>query len=175
MIKFVASVQRFYVNIMIWLVGRLLEAASKVDKKIQEEIEALPSAFAFSMGVLPRGPEFIVQKQASGTFYCQRKNDAIPADLVISFKHVKHAFLVLSFQESTARSFANDRMLLDGEINLAMIVVRCLDRMESLVLPKMIAQRAVKRYPSISFLDKSWLAIKIYLQLVAGLFRRSYV
>lgn len=175
MIKFFAYIQLVYVNLMIWLVGRLLEAASKVDKKIQEEIKALPSAFAFSMGVLPGGPEFIVQKQASGMFYCKRKKDTIPADLIISFKHVKHAFLVLAFQESTARSFANDRMLLDGEINLAMIVVRCLDRMESLVLPKFIAVRAVKCYPTISFLEKLRLAIEIYLRLVAGLFRRSHV
>ena len=160
---------------MIWLIGRLLEAASKVDKKIQEEIVALPAAFAFSMGILPNGPEFIVQKQTDGTLYCKRKNDTISADLIISFKHVKHAFLILSFQESTARSFANDRMLLDGDIELGMIVVRCLDRMECLVLPKFVAARAVKRYPSISLPKKFTLAVKIYMQVLAGLFRRGHV
>ena len=167
--------QIIYVNIMIWLIGRLLEAASKVDKLIQNEISALPDAFTFSMGILPNGPEFIVQKQADGTFYCSRKNDTIPAELIISFKHVKHAFLILSFQESTARSFANDRMLLDGEVDLGMIIVRCLDRMECLVLPKFIAVRAVKRYPSISLSKKLTLAVKIYMQVLAGLFRRSHV
>jgi len=175
MIKIVARLQVIYVNFMIWLVGRLLEAASKVDKRIQEEIVALPTAFAFSMRVLPSGPEFTVQKQPDGTLYCKRKNDKIPAELTISFKHVKHAFLVLSFQESTARSFANDRMLLDGEIDLGMVVVRCLDRMESLVLPKFIAMRAVKRYPSISLSKKLTLAVKIYVQVLAGLFRRGHV
>lgn len=175
MIKLIARIQIVYVNIMIWLIGRLLEAASKVDKNIREEIVELPTAFAFSMGILPNGPEFIVQKQANGRFYCKRKNDTIPADLTISFKHVKHAFLILSFQESTARSFANDRMLLDGDLNLAMIIVRCLDRMESLVLPRFIAVRAVKRYPSIAFWEKLMLAVKIYLQVLAGFFRRSHV
>ena len=105
MIKITARVQVIYVNIMIWLIGRLLEAASKVDKLIQNEISALPDAFTFSMRILPYGPEFIVQKQADGTFYCSRKNDTIKAELIISFKHVKHAFLILSFQESTARAF----------------------------------------------------------------------
>ena len=175
MIKMTARMQIIYVNIMIWLIGRLLEAASKVDKLIQYEISALPDAFTFSMGILPNGPEFIVQKQADGTFYCSRKNDTIPAELIISFKHVKHAFLILSFQESTARSFANDRMLLNGEVDLGMIIVRCLDRMESLVLPKFIAVRAVKRYPSISLSKKLTLAVKIYMQVLAGLFRRSHV
>ncbi len=175
MTKLTARFQVFYVKLMIWLIGRLLEAASKVDKQIQGEIKAFPAGFAFSMGVLPNGPDFTVQKQADGTLYCSRKNDTIPAALTISFKHVKHAFLILSFQESTARSFANDRMLLDGEINLAMIVVRCLDRMEVLVLPKFIAKRAVKRYPPISLWEKIPLAQLIYFYLLAGLFRRRHV
>lgn len=162
-------------KIMIWFIGRLLEAASEVDKKIQEEIKALSTGFAFSMDVLPSGPAFTMQKQADGTLYCSRKNDTIPAALTISFKHVKHAFLILSFQESTARSFANDRMLLDGEINLAMIIVRCLDRMEILVLPKFIAKRAVKRYPPISLWEKIPLAQLIYFYLLVGLFRRRHV
>jgi hypothetical protein len=76
MIKLVARFQVIYVKIMIWLIGRLLEAASKVDKIIQYEISVLPDAFACSIGILPNGPEFIVQKQADGTFYCSRKNDA---------------------------------------------------------------------------------------------------
>ena len=139
------------------------------------EIATLPDAFTYSMSILPSGPEFTVQKQADGTFYCFRKNDTAPTDLTISFKHVKHAFLIFSFQESTARSFANDRMLLDGEINLGMVVVRCLDRMEVLVLPKFIATRAVKRYPSISLSEKLPLALRIYMQFIAGLFRRSHV
>ena len=48
-------------------------------------------------------------------------------------------------------------------------MVRCLDRMEALVLPKFIARRAVKRYPSIPLLEKLWLAIRIYLQMLIGL------
>ena len=127
------------------------------------------------MGVLPRGPEFTVQKQPDGSLYCKRGRDTMPADLVISFKHVKHAFLILSFQESTARSFVNDRVVLDGEINLGMIVVRCLDRMECLVLPRFVAVRAVKRYPPIPLFEKLGLAVRIYLRVLAGLFRRGHV
>ena len=99
----------------------------------------------------------------------------MPADLTISFKHIKHAFLTLSFQESTARAFANDRMLLDGDLNLAMIIVRCLDRMETLVLPKFIAKRAVKHYPPIAMSEKLFLAMKIYVHVLVGLFRRHHV
>ena len=45
MIKLAAQIQVIYVGIMIWLIGRLLEAASKVDKVIQQELVALPEVF----------------------------------------------------------------------------------------------------------------------------------
>jgi len=172
MIKISAWVQAIYVTIMTWLIGRLLEAASMADKKIQSEVIGLPESFVFSMGSLPDGPKFVMQKQDDGTFRCLRKKDTTAVDLVISFKHVKHAFLVFSFQEGTARSFANERIVLNGEINLAMIIVRCLDRMEALVLPRFIAVKALKRYPSIRVSEKLFLALKIYMQFLIGLFRR---
>lgn len=175
MIKLAARLRRFYVGFMMWLIGRLLEASSRTDRVIQSEAEALPDGFGFSMTVMPNGPGFIVQKQPDNTFYCQRRRDRLNADLVISFKHVRHAFLILSFQESTARSFVNDRVVLNGEIDLGMIVVRCLDRMECLVLPKFIAARAVKRYPRIPVGEKIKLASGIYLRLIAGLFRSGHV
>lgn len=44
--------------------------------------------------------------------------------------------------------FANDRMIADGDISNAIRLVRCLNKMEALILPKMVAQLAVKEYPS---------------------------
>ena len=99
MIKLAAGFRRLYVGFMMWLIGRLLEASSRTDRVIQNEAEALPDGFGFSMTVMPGGPGFVVQKQPDGTFYCKRGRDELEADLVISFKHVRHAFLILSFQE----------------------------------------------------------------------------
>lgn len=173
MIKIIVWFQFIYVRFMTWLIGRLLEAISLVDKKVRDELTALPDSFAFSMGSLPSGPKFAMQKLADGSLYCLRRNDTDEAGLIISFKHVRHAFLVFAFQEGTAISFANERILVDGEISYAVIVVRCLDRMESLVLPRFIANRALKRYPSVPLHEKLSLAFKIYWQLIKGLFRRS--
>jgi hypothetical protein len=60
-------------------------------------------------------------------------------DLTITFKHLTHAFMVFSFQESTAQAFANDRMIADGDVSSAIRLVRCLNKMESLILPKVVA------------------------------------
>lgn len=91
-------------------------------------------------------------------------------DLVFEFKHTAHAFLVLSFQESTPQAFANDRLLVDGEFTNAMKVLRALNRMQAIVLPKFVAVRALKAYPAIGLMEKIVLAVKIYLRMVVQLF-----
>ncbi len=53
---------------------------------------------------------------------------------------------------------------------LAMKVVRMLNRMECIVLPKFVAARAVKAYPSIGLGDKLGLAARVYGRLVIELF-----
>ena len=92
-----------------------------------------------------------------------------PVDVSLKFKHLNHAFLVLSFQEGTAQAFANDRLLVDGEIADTMKLVRCLNRMESLILPKIIAERALKRYPDLALLSKIAGGGRIYKQVVSNL------
>ena len=95
-------------------------------------------------------------------------------DLTITFKHLTHAFLVFSFQESTAQAFANDRMIADGDVSSAIRLVRCLNKMEALILPKLIASLAVKRYPAeLTFKEKFTGAKNIYLKVAQSYFKRS--
>ncbi|MCG8670093.1 MAG: SCP2 sterol-binding domain-containing protein [Pseudomonadales bacterium] len=162
------SFQRAYVTGMMSLISRLLQAGSEVDDDIQREVAALPDGFVFRMEVMPDSPSLMLQKR-DGTLHILPKESPIKSDLTIKFKHVTHAFLVFSFQEGTATAFANDRMLLDGNTALAMKIVRCLNRVESLVLPKVVAERAVKTYPDIKLLDKLQLSTKTYSKLVSNL------
>nr|MCS5560079.1 hypothetical protein [Marinobacter nauticus] len=89
-----------------------------------------------------------------------------PVDLSIQFKHIAHAFLVLSFQEKTSVAFANDRMLVDGDVSYAVRMTRVLNRLESFILPRLIAERAVKEYPAtIKLPEKLISAARIYLKV----------
>ena len=161
--------KRPYVALLMEVIGRGLEAASEVDAGIQHEVRNLPDGFTFDMRAVPDGPSFAMEKcGASGLRYLG-SSAPHPPDVSLKFKHVEHAFLVMSFQEGTAQAFANDRLLLDGEIAYAMKLVRCLNRMESLILPKFIAVRALKRYPKLPVLEKLVGGGKIYLRLAKNL------
>ncbi len=39
-------------------------------------------------------------------------------------------------------------MIADGDVSAAIRLVRCLNKMESLILPKLVASLAVKEYPT---------------------------
>lgn len=164
--------KRRYVALMMEVIGRSMEAASQVDKVIRAEVRNLPERLMFEMRVMPNGPALVMVKTEEGTLRYIGSSAPRKVDVAMKFKHLQHAFLVFSFQESTARSFANDRILLDGEIAYAMKIVRCLNRMESLILPRFIAQRALKRYPTdLSLLEKLAGGSRIYSQVAMNLIR----
>ncbi len=167
--KLQLDLERAYVTTMIDVVGRGLVSASQVDDEVRQELSGLPAGYQIQMTVLPAGPGFVAEVQADGSLLLAASPKAKP-DLSVKFKHLSLAFQVFSFQEGTARAFANDRMLVDGEVSHAIRLVRCLNKMEALILPKLVAARAVKRYPALPLNEKIAKAARIY-----GLVAKNFV
>ncbi|ENX39353.1 hypothetical protein [Acinetobacter sp. NIPH 2100] len=167
------TLQFAYVKLMMDVVGRGLVMASQVDSEVQQEVSKFPIGFILSMNVFPNGPAFIARVTEKKQLELLPNYKGKP-DLTITFKHLTHAFLVFSFQESTAQAFANDRMIADGDVSSAIRLVRCLNKMEALILPKLIASLAVKRYPTeLTFKEKFTGAKNIYLKVAKSYFKRS--
>lgn len=165
--------QLAYVKLMMDVIGRGLVMASQVDKEIQQEVAKFPANFILSMNVFPNGPAFIAKVTENNQLVLLEKSETKP-DLTITFKHLSHAYLVFSFQEGTAQAFANDRMIADGDLSYAIRLVRCLNKMESLILPKLLAELAVKEYPTdLTLKDKITGAANIYLKVAQSYFKRS--
>jgi len=116
------------------------------------------------MRVNPNGPCCLLQRIHSGLSYLG-VSDSGAADMEIIFKHLQHAWLLYTFQENTPTAFARNRIVLDGEVGHATVFNRCLARLLTLILPRLIAERAVKRYPAIALWQKLRLAISIYLRI----------
>jgi hypothetical protein len=162
-----SAVRRVYVVAMMQIVARALVATSRADAEVRRELSILPRGYQIRMIVDPSGPGFVVESRGDGTLALA----AAPkpqADLSIRYKHIAHAFLVLSFQEGTARAFANDRMVADGDVAHATRLVRCLNRMESLILPAPLARHAVKRYRRVPLAEKLQRAVRIYYGVAAS-------
>jgi hypothetical protein len=161
--------RRFYVGLMFQVMGRALQAVSELDADVQEEAQVLPEGFLFEMMVMPSGPRLVVEHIGQGRFLYHGETAPRPTDLSIRFKHIAHAFLVLSFQEKTSVAFANDRMLVDGDVSYAIRMTRILTRLETFILPRLIAQRAVKEYPkNLRLPQKLVSAARIYLKVATN-------
>lgn len=140
--------KKIYIMIMLWIVGRAIQVAAKVDTVVRKEIENLPEGFSFSLGVLPAGPTMVMTYDKKGDFRYMGSGRDVKPKLRLGIKSMDTAFLVFTFQESTSVAFARDRFVADGDLPAALSVVRILDRIEVLLLPKIIAKLAVKRYPA---------------------------
>jgi len=134
-------VKRAYVALMLWFVGRAIEAAARVDEAVKAEFDGLSPEFSFSLGVMPQGPTMIVGKDAQGLVKYRGWNpEGEKIDLKMKIKNLEGAILMFTFQESTAVATARNRLIVDGEVSAACAVVRVLDIVEVYLLPKLIAK-----------------------------------
>lgn len=141
-------IKRIYIAIMLWIVGRAIQAAARVDKVVKEEFKNLRDDFVFSLGVLPGGPYMIVGKDKNGRVKYMGWNPAgKKLTLKLGLKNMEAAFLVFTFQESTCVGFAHNRFVVEGDLSDGLAFVRILDLVEMYLLPWFITKLAVKRYP----------------------------
>lgn len=167
------ALEQAYVRLMMDVIGRGLVMASQVDDEVRYEVSKFPVNFVLSMDVFSNEASFVARVNEQHQLELVTLKDRKP-DLTITFKHVHHAFLVFSFQESTAQAFANDRMIADGDLSYAIRLVRCLNKMEALILPKLVAELAVKEYPQqLSLKEKLSNAAHIYLKVAQSYVKRS--
>ena len=153
--------QLAFVRTMLPLLGGLLEAGSEVDPVVRHEVASLPEDLIFGMTVF--GADAQLRLARRGDTLVQLAPESAPRPtLDIVFKHVSVAFLVVSFQESTALAFARGRLVVHGDTALAMRVTRCLDRMEAVTLPGPVAARALKAVPHIPLAERLPLAARYY-------------
>lgn len=167
------ALEQAYVKLMLDVIGRGLAMASQVDDEIKQDVAKFPIGFTISMDVFNNDASFIAKVNDQ---HHLELVDHVPTkpDLTITFKHIHHAFLVFSFQESTAQAFANDRMIADGDLGHAIRLVRCLNKMEALILPKAVAELAVKEYPNqLSLKEKLAGAANIYLKVAQSYIKGS--
>jgi hypothetical protein len=58
--------------------------------------------------------------------------------------------------------------IVDGDITATMRLVRCFERLEVMILPKLLGLRVMRNYPSLSLSEKLTGACQIYLGVLSG-------
>lgn len=161
--------KKAYISVMMWFLGRSIQATSRVDKEVRKEFEEMPAGYTFSMGVVPNGPSLIVGKDKKGRVrYLGGNPEGKKIDLRMTIKNLEAALLLFTFQESTVTSICRDRIDFAGDLPPALAVIRVLNMVEVYILPKMIAKLAVKRYPAWTVRRLLFGRVRIYFRAILG-------
>jgi hypothetical protein len=158
------TAQRAFVATMFEVLARLIVAGSAADPVVQRELLGFPDDYTIGFSIHGDTLGFRVAKRGARFVPAPRQGRA---DLELVFKHIAHAFALVSFQESSAVAYANDRFVTHGDIALAMRFMRCLDRNLAIVLPPPIAARALKAAPEIPLGER----VRTTARTVGGLMR----
>lgn len=174
MSSFRESLKRFYVALMMRIVGWGLRAMSRVDPVVRAEAAGFPDGMVIAMTAMPDGPSMVLQKIPGGPLRYLGGRLPRHTDLAIRFKHLDFAFRVFGFIESTPTAFARARMVVDGDLAAGIRLVRCMYRLEALLMPRFIAARGMKRYPAdLGLGEKLAMNLKIYGRIALDLVTRS--
>lgn len=134
------------IKIVLFIMGRGMQSASKHDNDIKEEIKSFPEGFQITMKVLPNGSALTVKKQGNRMKYLGSNNN-IDADLIIHFKNTESAFMIFTAQMGTPQGFAEHRISVKGELRYAMTFTRCINILQGYLFIGIINKRIMKRLP----------------------------
>jgi hypothetical protein len=160
------AAQRAYVAALLEVSSRLLVAASLSDPEVQRELSAMPDGVVIGFSVLGDSVGMRLRYREG---QLQRLPTSHPADVDIIFKHITHAFMVLSFRETTPQAFANQRFVTHGDAALSMRFTRCLNRMQLVTLPRALTKRALAKAAPLPLGEKLAISAKLYLNLLRKL------
>ena len=133
------------VKAALFVLGRGFQSVAAWDAEVMKEIDAWEEGVGIQFEVLPCGPYLLLRKQGGRL----RMVGLIEgkADLVITFKNLSSAFLILTGQLGTPQGYAEHRMSVKGDLARAMSLIRCLNLVEFYLFPGFMAGKILKRLP----------------------------
>jgi len=159
--------KRIYISTIMFFLKRGFKAIN-IEKNIKKEINFLPQDFCFSIDIHPFGPKIVIKKCNNGLKFLNpnRENNI---NLSIIFKNIERAFSVFTFKKSPFLCYAQNGLIIKGDLSHTMTVIRILSMLEVYLLPKFIVKNVLKRYPELNFFYKLINRILIYFRILTGI------
>ncbi|MBF0411519.1 MAG: SCP2 sterol-binding domain-containing protein [Desulfamplus sp.] len=148
----VPGIKRFkilVIKIIFIVLGRAFQSASQHDEEIKKEISSWRNGFTLLMKVMPDGPYMGLEKRDNMLEF--KGSKLKKADLEIYFRNVESAFMIMTPQMGSHQAFAERRMSIKGDLNIATAFTRTLVIVMSTLYPEFIVKRLVKRVPPLTF------------------------
>lgn len=161
------TARRYWIIVLLWVIGRTLCRAARIDEAVRRELAPLAEGLCIRLEVFGLPPGLLIHKAADG-WRCgpPRQIGGKVPPLRVCFKHPAIAFRVLSFRLGINQAFCENRLLVEGDLVVAMHLVRALEQLQALILPACMVRPLLRHYPNPS--HKLSRAGRIYLGLLTG-------
>lgn len=159
-------IKRIYVKITFWLLGRVFTILHKIDPEVERYWQKIENSNSFGFFIEPSGPCLIIERQEGKIKTSSKCNEN--ADILFIFKTLSSAFEVFTARKSTIRSYAENRILIKGDIGDVMWFIRIVERLEFYLFPRFIAKKVIKRLPDVNFSTLALRRFLLILRFVTG-------
>ena len=139
----------FIIKLVCKILGKAIPYVCSKDSRAKETFFNLPSDLTISLGVFGEGEYLVLHKTKNQILKVSKRVDDV--DLKIIFKSRKAAKMVMLGKIGVAQSYARHDLLLAGNINTAVALVRVIDLCEYYLFPRFITYKFLpkKQFSSI--------------------------
>ncbi len=153
-----------YARVALALVGKAFAAAHRVDPVVRRELSRLGPGGVFALRVHPSGPGAALRLGADEKLRYLGYGPAKP-DVLMCFANLGAALKVLTFRANALEVYAKNGFTVSGDLPTTMAVIRALGVVETLLLPRFVARKVLKRPHRFGFLRGALERLAVYCLL----------
>lgn len=145
------------------LLGPAFEVVGKYVPEFKKEIEPWEDGRRFAIGVLPKGPYITLEKRGDMIYYLGKGLQS--PQISMFFKNLDSAILMFVGLTGTHQAFAENRVIVDGNLSHTMEVNRVVNIVETYLWLGPFLKNVLKRVPKMTvsqYINKG----KVYMSLL---------
>ena len=152
--KIEVNFKRITSKIVLFFLYRGFKVLYHYDNNLKQELDALDDKLSIRLQLQKNDYSLILLKDKNKIKRIKDKNNknnkkenSNKEDIIITFKSIDSAFIVLTGRAGIAHAYARHSFTLKGDISKAMALVRCINIVEAYLFPKILTKNILKEIP----------------------------
>jgi hypothetical protein len=143
--ELMTRVKYMTIDVAFMFLGPIFEVVSDKVPEMKKEIEDWEDGRKFAIGVLPKGPAITLEKKGSRIWYLGKGFHS--PEISMLFKNLDAALPVFLGMKGSFQAFAENGVIVDGNLAHTMEVNRAVNIVNSYLFPGFVLKKILKRPP----------------------------
>lgn len=152
-----------FCSIVLSVLGSAFEVVSKRAPEFNDEISTWEDGRRFAIGILSRGPYITLEKRGDAIRFLGK--GLLSPEISMFFKNLDAAIPVFLGLKGSFQVFAENGMLVDGNLSHTMEVNRVANIVNAYLFPGIMLKNVLKRTPRFNLLQLTVKA-RVYIELM---------